>query len=162
MAQKIYLPEVDEFRSHLATLLGREISVAEGADPVASGGDVSTSYYVTREDGLAAIMIVERSLAIGMGGALAMIPAGAVEEMAKSGEDSDLLEAYGEVSNVLAGTLCRDAFAHVRLLSIDEAPEAIQAAADAIGDTTDGRLDCTVDLGDYGSGRLSLVTITQG
>ena len=159
---EIHVPDQLEMGQQLSQLVGRTARVkkAEGRNKFDTSCHVA--YYVTREDELAGLCVVDLPLSGYLGGALAMFPDTIVQERIDEGAlDEDLLDAYYEVANIMAALLCSDGTPHVRLIGIDEAGKDFEA--DVLGTIAKPcrRLDVELDVEDYGKGRMTLLTTWQ-
>ena len=159
---EIHVPETLELGLQVGQLLGRTVRVTEVEGRNKFDDSCHVAYYVTREDELAGFCVVDFPLSGYLGGALAMIPAGTIEEFIEGGAlDEDLLEAYYEVANIMAALLCADGAPHVRLIGIDDAGKDFERLVlTTIADPC-VRLDIQVEVEDYGTGLMTLLTTRQ-
>ena len=156
---KIHLPTVEEFATQLSTLIGRELE----AEEIEAGNHFDTTaqsaIYLTREDNLAAIARLDLPLSARLGAALAMMPEPAALEAIKNEIlDGDLLDAYREVVNIMAGLLCKDGAPHVRLDTINTCNPALREEFLSTLEEPETRLDISVDIDGYGKGLITIWT----
>jgi hypothetical protein len=145
-------------RTMLEDLLGRDVTVAQ-SEPLV-GSDLPTTTIAVYVDGrmqLAAVLGLDLPLAASAGAALGLLPPGAAEDSVESGSLTAMLaENVGEVCNVFTGLLNRDGAPHLKLHQVLEPgtprPSDVTAQLLALGN----RLDLSVDVARYGTGRLSL------
>ena len=98
-----------------------------------------------------------------LGGALAMIPAPTIQEVVETGAlDEDLLEGYQEVADGMAALLCADGAPAVRLIGIDGAGKDHEPAVLRTIQDPCVRMDVQLEVEEYGTGRLTLLTVRQG
>jgi hypothetical protein len=152
------LPAPKEVRDLLEDLLGRSVTVGI-ANPVRGDELASTlvSVYVDDLLTLAGVIGLDLPLAVYAGAAIGLMPpAGAQDCVDQGALTSILAENATEVCNILSGLLNRPGSPHIRLyqtfLPGDPLPNDAAGHMVAIG----RRLDLTVDVAGYGSGRLSL------
>jgi hypothetical protein len=156
---EIHVPENLELGRQIGTLIGRIAVVKESKGRNRFEKTCHSAYYVTREDALAGFCVVDLALSGYLGGALAMIPQGTVQEEIHYGElGEDLLDAYYEVANIMAALLCADGTPHVRLLGIDDAGMPFESPVLSTIKNPCRRIDVHVDVAEYGSGILTLLT----
>lgn len=156
---EIHVPGNQELGQQIGTLVGRAAVVSESEGRNRFEKSCHVAYYVTSEDALASFCVVDLSLAAYLGAALAMIPSDIAQEEIDSGElGEDLLDAYYEVANIMAALLCADGTPHVRLLGIDVAGMPYESAVLATIKDPGHRIDIQVDVDNYGSGVLTLLT----
>ena len=153
----IKVPTRAELREVLAGLLG-DVSVSDAKPPADAANDC-VSVYVDDQKKLAAVCVVGFDLAVAAGAAIALVPAGVAEEARDAGKlSSSLRDNLREVMNVLATLLCSEETPHVKFTTLHLARAEAGAEALALAAKPAGRLDVGVDLGDYGSGSLSILT----
>lgn len=159
MAAKIYVPKPKELAEHLEPLIGRTTTLKPSAAPNKFKESCHTARYLTRDGKLGAICQFDLELAVFLGAALAMIPAGGAEDAVKAGAlTGPQMDAFREVSNVLAGILCLNAAPHVRWADVTPSLAALPADAKAIAAKPFERADFRVDIDGYGGGNLSILT----
>ena len=160
---EIHVPETLEMGLQVGALVGRTVRVRESEGRNKFDPSCHVAYYVTREDELAGFCVVDLPLSGYLGGALAMIPTGTVQEEIDSGAlGEDLLDAYYEVANIMAALLCADDAPHVRLIGIDEAGKDFEAKVLATIKEPRVRMDIKLEVEEYGSGTMTLLTTPQG
>lgn len=156
---EIHVPKVEELAEQLGLLIGKKIKAEERAENWVFGPSVQSAIYVTREDRLAAILRVDLDLAAHFGAALAMMPAAASEAAAKEESlEDDLLDAYGEVVNIMAALFCADGAPHVRLATVNECDPSLRNDFLSTLVEPNVRINLAIEVEDYGSGRLTVQT----
>ena len=159
---EIHVPETLEMGLQVGALVGRTVRVRESEGRNKFDRSCHVAYYVTREDELAGFCVVDLPLSGYLGGALAMIPTSTVQEEIDSGAlGEDLLDAYYEVANIMAALLCADEAPHVRMIGIDEAGKDFEAKVLATIKEPHVRMDIQLEVEDYGSGTMTLLTTPQ-
>jgi hypothetical protein len=150
----VLMPTADATARMLEGLLGRKVSISHG-----SAGDIAwAGRYITRSDELAAVGSADMSMVALAGSALSMVPAGAAQNAANSGDPTELMvENFNEVLNVAASLIIDAGSEHVRLDGIIPAADLDEATA-ALAKNGETRKDFVVDIDGYGKGTLSFVT----
>lgn len=152
------LPPVKLIKDVLDGLLGREVEIAPG-DPMASvdmiGGVLAA--YVDDGNALRAVAGWDLSAAAFVGAAVGLVPRGGAEAAIEDRfVPENLQENLGEVSNVLASVFQIPGNPHLRLQKTycpaAAAPDQETQLLYALGQ----RIDITVDVPGYGSGRLAV------
>lgn len=134
----------------LTNLIGRTVTATE-CDSVTPHPS-ATRGLVTNENQLVAVIGSDLQFAHRSGAALAMIPAGRCED-AGDDPDSDLIEVYREVSNVISRLVDEAVPMRVRLdPAMDHDPDALAAIVAAGHAMT----LCDVSIDGYGSGRFGV------
>lgn len=153
------LPRLDDLERLLITLLGREVRINRMRQGVTIAEPDRIGTYVDRSGALRCVVAVDRALGAGLGGALALIPPGAVEEdLADSDElPEHLADNLHEVLNVLASAFneTRERALHVRLADVVGAAEGSEAVR-ALFEGGAGRVDCEVIVPGYPGGQLAI------
>ncbi len=154
------LPTPKDVRDMFAGLLGRSVTVRPGmrVQPL-PGKPVSLAVYVDPGHSVGAVCVMDLALSAYTAGALALLPAGGVQDVVEEGALSPMLvETLGEVFNVVSGVLNARGAAHAKLDRLYPAgahlPEELLVMAGGFE-----RLDLVVDVPGYGTGALSLVRI---
>ena len=149
----IILPDADALSKMLASLLGRKVLVAAGdaADGAWAGR------YITHADALAAVGVGDAQLVSMAGSALSMVPPGAAQAAADSGDPTEaMIENFHEILNVAASLIIDAGSEHVRLDGMTPA-NALDDETAAMASTGAKRRDFTVDIDGYGKGSLSFI-----
>lgn len=134
----------------LANLIGREVT-AVSCDSVETH-EATVRGLVTNENQLVAAIGSDLDFAHRSGAALAMIPVGRCDD-AGDQADSDLLDVYREVSNVISRLVDEAVPGRVRLdPGMDHPDDALQA----IVATAPPLIQCEVTIDGYGSGRFGV------
>lgn len=155
----VHMPEPRDLVATLGTLTGKNVRVAVTGSPNAFADQCLTARYVMRDDRLAALVRVDFELGACLAGALAMMPPAGVEEVLESGTlDESLVEAYGEVANIMASLICEDGAPHMRLADVATIGEPLTDADKSILENPCRRVDVEVEIEAYGRGRLSLLS----
>lgn len=156
---KIHLPTVDEFATQLSTLIGRDLEAEEIDVGNSFDTTAQSAIYLTREDHLAAIARLDLPLSARLGAALAMMPEPtALESIENKVLDGDLLDAYREVVNIMAGLLCKDGAPHVRLGTVNTCDPSLREEFLSTLEEPETRLDIAVDIEGYGNGLITIWT----
>ena len=141
-------------------LVNQQIMVRPG--PALPPGQVPgvTCTWIDDENKLVYGGLCEMSLAAALGAAIGLRPSSAVSSFIKDGGIPEELQPdCREVFNVMSRAFTDAGSIHVRLAEISFAPQpAIQAAVDLNANAT-GRMDFKMTVGEYGAGRLALVSM---
>lgn len=152
------LPVPKDVKDLFEDLLGRPISV-NPTDPI-RGADIPktlVAVYVDPTTKIGAVLGLDFALTAFVGAAIGLIPPGGAEACIEDNVISKMIgENAIEVCNVLASLLNREGTARLKLYNTflpgNPPPNDAVAHLLALG----RRLDLTVDVGGYGSGRLAI------
>ena len=159
----IHMPRIERLGEQLTSLLGKETTVTESAGANVFEGDAHTARYFTRDDKLAVLCQVDLAVAAFLGAALAMVPVGGAEEAVKEGElGANLVDAYSEVANIMAGLLCSDGYPHVRWISIARSLDALTDDDKAVVANPKKRIDVQIQIEGYGGGKMTILSADLG
>ena len=152
------LPVPKEVKDLFEDLLGRSITVSP-TDPLRAADIPQTlvALYVDPAKHLGAVIGMDFALTAFAGAAIGLIPPGGAEACIEDKEISKMIgENAIEVCNVLGSLLNREGTAHLKLyqtyLPGNSPPNDSVGFLLALG----RRLDLTIDVGGYGSGKLSI------
>jgi hypothetical protein len=149
------LPSSFAVRNMLSDLIGREVDVKPGE---LVKGLASVAVFVTDQNKMAGLAVVDLALSAYLGGALALLPAGGVADMVEESDLSPLVvENVFEVANVLAGVFNTPGASHVKLFQLYEPHDTLPADVREAAGRYGARLDLVVSVAGYGKGGLSLV-----
>lgn len=154
-----YLPAPKEIRDLLGDLLGREVTVAP-TSPFAPGpyAPATVAVYVTDQLEVAGVIACDLKLSAAAGAAIGLVPPGGAADAAASGTlPANLAENLQEVLNVAAALFNTPGAPHLRLYTMHPAGQTLPADVVARALTLGRRVDLTVEVAGYGSGRLSIV-----
>ena len=156
-----HLPVPYEVRVLLEDLFVRPVEVRPGPPWAPLNGEPGTlAIYVDDRYAIRALGLGDLRFSAYAGAAIGLVPR-AVAQMAVRDRrlDMDTQENLDEVLEIATGLYNVDGAAHMRLhhvchIGTEVAPQ-IRAMSAAVG----RRLDLTVDIGGYGTGRLSFVNV---
>ncbi len=153
------LPPPKAVRDLLADLLGRDVDVTVGDAWAPLPRDMAAiAEYVDDHLVLRAMALLDLPLAVYVGASVGLLPAGGAQDMVDERMPSAMVEEnLYEVLNVLTAVLNADDSVHVKIAAMH--PPGVEPPADVaqIVRRLTGRLDLTVTVDGYGSGRLALV-----
>lgn len=152
MSLTITLPTGAELEALLEQLSGKRCLVAPAcAGPFPS--DAFASVYIDRRGVPRIVSICDRELALGLGAALAMMPAVAAREALESGDlPSGMKDGLRETMNISGALLCVEGGPNVRLEALyPSLSEAGEGALAICRDPAD-RVDYQVELTGYEGG----------
>jgi hypothetical protein len=151
------LPTRHAVRQTIEDLIGRDVELADGVPPEAKSTNV-VAVYVTDHLAVTAIAVANLECAARIGGALGMIPRGAVDDAIKDRELPDnLSENCYEVLNVLAAVFNLPDAPHVRLYEMHGPGAVLPPDVAALGATVGSRMDVALKIAGYGDGLLSII-----
>lgn len=159
--QTSYLPSTKEIRDLLGELLDREITVAPSA-PLAPTPNNPCTVAVYVDDTLQVTSVIAFDLAMSAhaGAAIGLVPvAGAEAAITERALTDTLRENLYEVLNIAASLFNHDGATHVRLYDVHHAGAPVPHDVLARALTLGRREDLSVEVGGYGSGRLSVVLV---
>ena len=153
------LPVPKDVRDLVEELLGRTVNVSQ-ADPIKQSDLPNTMIAVYRDDSrrIGAVVGMDFKLTVYTAAAIGLVPPGGAEACIEDREISPMLaENADEVCNVLTSLLNQAGQPHLKLdqsfLPGQSPPTDATVHAVAIG----RRLDLSVEIAGYGSGKLSIV-----
>jgi hypothetical protein len=152
------LPSSKDVRDLFAELLGRPVTVSQ-ADPVlvANLPSMLVSLYADDTLKLAAVVGMDLPLTIYTGAAIGLLPPGGAKDcVADAIVTSTVAENVREVCNILGSLFNRAGGSHLKLHQVFLPGESPPSDASAVLLALGRRADLTVDVGGYGSGRLSI------
>lgn len=135
----------------LAKLLDREVKVLSSERNIQAHEETFRG-LVTDENELVGLIAADLPFAHATGAALAMVPAGKLEELDEITPDEELLEFYVEVANVLSRIVNEAAPERVRIdPGIDHGVDAMLGVMEQASG-----IAVSVDIEGYGTGTVSL------
>jgi hypothetical protein len=144
-------------RNLVGDLLGRDVDIRD-SEPIASKVTNVTGVYVTDRLATSAIAVLDFEGAARLGGALGMLPRGGVEDAIAERQLSSMLrDNTYEVLNVLASAFNVGNAPHVRLYQMYGPGGGVPTDVASMGASVLGRMDVTLQISGYGSGKLSIV-----
>ena len=149
-------PSAEEVRSVLATLLGKNVTVRSLPPGKPIAGAVFAAYGA--DDGPASIVCVgDIGFAANAGAALALMPAATAQECIGKGKlAGPLFENVCEILNVCGQLLNRVPGQRIVLRSASDKLPDLPAEARGVLAAPTQRLDLSVEITGYGSGRIAL------
>jgi hypothetical protein len=153
------LPVPKDVRDLVEDLLGRTVNVSP-ADPIRQADVPNTMVALYLDNGLrlSAVVGMDFKLTVYTAAAIGLIPPGGAEAAIEDRDISPMLgENVAEVCNIVGSLLNQEGEPHIKLhqtyLPGQSPPTDATAHLVAIG----RRLDLQVDIGGYGSGKLSMI-----
>ena len=157
VVQSSPLPSRHTLRTIVEGLIARDVDIADGV-PVANRTTNVVAVSVNDRHGLQAVVVVDIELAARLGGALGMVPRGAVEEaISERNLPQVLRDNCNEVLNVLASAFNVGGAPHVKLYEMYGPNAAIPGDVAAVAGTAGSRMDVKLKVAGYGEGRMSIV-----
>jgi len=153
------LPDLAQVKELLGMLFdGMTVKVAGKLDTSAKSGCYS-GVYVSDAGVPVGLCACDLPFAANGGAALSMLPPNAAKDAVKDKELTPVMLAnLHEVMNICTRLLLRDDSPHVKLREL--CPIAsLPAAAAAILNAPNGRIDFEIGLGKYGAGRLAVMCL---
>ena len=153
------LPQHTEVKEFIENLLGKPVSVDDGKPVVLSPKRPSVIAPYLLDDGkVGAIAVCDIEFAACAGGALTMMPVDIVQDSIRQSKIPDnILENFKEVLNVFSGIFNKPDYSHVALSGVLITPLALSRNIVEVIAQPAGRMDFTISIDGYGSGRLSVL-----
>src|SRR5690349_20281592 len=157
VVQQSPLPSRHAVRSVIEGLVGRDVDIADGV-PVPSKTTNVVAAYVGDKLALQAVCIVDIEAAARLGGALAMVPRGGVDDAIQERDLSpNLRDNCYEVLNVLASVFNVPNAPHVRLYEMYGPNQGVPGDVAAVAGIAGSRMDISLKIAGYGDGLMSIV-----
>lgn len=159
--QTSYLPSTKEIRDLLTELLDRDIQVSPST-PLAPTPNNPCTVAVYVDDTLQVTSVIAFDLALSAhaGAAIGLVPAAGAQAAIEERVLNDTLrENLYEVLNIAASLFNADGATHVRLYDAHHIGNPLPGDVLARALTLGRREDLSVEVGGYGSGRLSVVLV---
>jgi hypothetical protein len=152
------LPNRHALRTLIEGLVGRDVDLKD-CDPLTAKTTNVIAVYVTDKLTVSALAVIDLEGAARLGGALAMLPRGGVDDAIAERDLTGMIRdnAY-EVLNVLAAVFNVENAPHVRLYEMYGPNGSVPADVLALSQALGSRLDIELTVAGYGAGRLSVVT----
>lgn len=151
------LPSRHAVRTLLEDLVGRDVQIRDG-QPVPPKASNIVGVYVTDKLAVSALAVLNIEAGARLGGALALLPRGGVEDAIAARElPPALRQSCHEVVHRLSAVFNVPGAPHVRLYDMfgphGSVPPDVAALSAAVGN----RMDVRIEVSGFGSGQLSLV-----
>lgn len=159
--QTSYLPTIKEIRDLLTDLLDRDIQVSP-TPPLAPTPNNPCTVAVYVDDTLQVTSVIAFDLALSAyaGAAIGLVPvAGAEAAIEERILNDTLRENVYEVLNIAASLFNHDGATHVRLYDAHHIGNVLPGDVMVKALTLGRREDLAIEVGGYGSGRLSVVLV---
>jgi hypothetical protein len=151
------LPTRHAVRNTIQDLIGRDVDLADGVPPEAKATNV-VAVYVTDQLAVTAIAVCNLECAVRIGGALGLVPKGALDDAIKAREmPKNVEENCYEVLNVLAAVFNLPNAPHVRLYEMHGPGAVLPPDVAKLGATVGSRMDVALKIAGYGDGLLSII-----
>jgi hypothetical protein len=157
VVQQSPLPSRHAVRSVIEGLVGRDVDIADGV-PVPSKTTNVVAAYVNDKLALQAVCIVDIEGGARLGGALAMVPKGGVDDaISERDMPATLRDNCYEVLNVLASVFNVPNAPHVRLYEMYGPNQGVPGDVAAVAGLAGSRMDIALKIAGYGDGMMSIV-----
>ncbi len=156
-----HLPVTKEVRDLLTELLDRPVQLSPST-PLAPTpkSPCTVAVYVDDLLRVTALIAADLPLSAYAGAAIGLVPVGGAEAAIEEGTLTDTLrENLYEVLNIAASLFNADGATHVRLYDVHHVGNPLPADVMGRALTLGRREDVTVEVGGYGTGRLSVVMV---
>jgi hypothetical protein len=153
------VPTALDARELISGLLGREVTV-QMTDAFVGDPGAGATYAVYQDDQARtrAVAVMDLAMSAYAGAAIGLMPVGAAEIAIEEAELPPVMrENLGEVLNVLAALLNAQDCPHVKLTSVVHVGGTPDPEVAAHATTVGRRLDLTVTVPQFGTGKLSIV-----
>jgi hypothetical protein len=154
------VPQQEEVKKVLSSLFGKPVVVSRSAVLVRPPDEPFTAALFTHQTGkVGAVAIADLPLTAYAGAGLTMFPSAAAENQIECGAvDEMVFENFREIMNVCAGLFNAPTAVHVKLTQLLRLPrEKLAPEVEAFVKKPGARLDLTIQIPNYGSGRLSFL-----
>ena len=154
-----YLPDCDSLGEALGKLLDMKVTVKAG-EPVELNPEIPSAIvtYKKENGSLKVIWLSDHSLVLYTGGGLSMVPLNTVESSLSSGEIPDnLKDNFQEALNVSTDLFKKSGMPDLTLGDSIFTPATVPAEIGDILAEPRYRVDYTVTIPEYGSGKVSLI-----
>ncbi|NLT55569.1 MAG: hypothetical protein GXX79_13615 [Actinomycetales bacterium] len=157
LTERSQLPSRHAVRTTIEDLVNRPVKM-EDSDILPVRDTSVLAVYVNDRIVTSAVIVLDLAAAARIGGALGMVPPGAVDDAIAEFELTEMLtDCCREVLNVLASVFNVRAAPHVRLYAMYGPGDVIPGDLTALAVVPGERLDVTLSVHGYGEGRLSVV-----
>lgn len=156
-----HLPVPFQVRTLLEELFGRAVDVRPSAPWAPLNGEPGTfALYIDDHFAVRAVGVCDVRFSAYAGAAIALTPP-AIAETAVTERtlDQTMQENLYEVLNICAALYNVDGAAHMKLHQVHHVGESVTPQVQALSAVLGRRLDLTVDIAGYGTGRLSFVGV---
>lgn len=156
------MPTQDDMRRLMSDLFGRPVVVSRAPSLVRQATDKFTAALFTKPDAVVGVVgLADLEFTAYAGAALTMFPTPSADRQIEVGQvDEMVFENFREIMNVCASQLNGASVVHVTLTQLlrlpkDKLPPEIEAAIKK----PVARLDFTIQIPNYGKGRLSFLSV---
>jgi hypothetical protein len=155
-----HLPVTKEIRDLFVDLLDRPVTLAPSAPLAPTHKNPSTvGVYVDDRLQVTALIVFDLSLSAYIGAAIGLVPPAGAETAIATGLNDNLRDNVHEVYNIAASLFNVGEADHLRLYDVHHAGDPLPPDILVKSLTLGRREDLSVDVGGYGSGRISVVLI---
>jgi hypothetical protein len=157
VVQQSPLPSRHAVRSVIEGLIGRDVDLSDGL-PVPPKTTNVVAAYVSDKLALQAVCVVDIEAAARLGGALALVPRGGVDDaIGERDLPQTLRDNCYEVLNVMASVFNVPGAPHVRLYEMYGPNQGVPGDVAAIAGLAGTRMDISLKVSGYGDGLMSIV-----
>ena len=151
MSTRFEVPNSSAVTDLLGIIFGEDISVSDSESKELDSKHIAT--FIDREDNLVAVCACDKPFVGFSGGALSMMPAGAIEDMiAEDDLSGTLLDNFYEVMNISSKLMLSDTSDHLRLDKTMLASEADPSVSELASSST--HVGFELDIPNYGKGSM--------
>ncbi len=156
-----HLPVAYEVRNLLDELFGRPVEVKPSAPWAPLNGELGTfALYVDDRLVVRALGVCDLRFSAYAGAAIGLMPPATAQDAVKDGTiDATTQENLYEVLNICAALYNVEGASHMKLHQVHHVGESVAPQVQALSAVLGRRLDLSVDISGYGTGRLSFVGI---
>ena len=155
-----HLPVAKEIRDLFVDLLDRAVTLSPSA-PLAptQKNPCTVGVYVDDRLQVTALIVFDLPLSAYIGAAIGLVPPGGAETAIATGLNDNLRDNVHEVYNIAASLFNIGEADHLRLYDVHHAGDPLPPDILVKSLTLGRREDLSVDVGGYGSGKISVVLI---
>lgn len=154
------MPPQDEVKKLLSSLFGRPVVVSRCPALIRQATDKFTAALFTQDTGAVGVVaLADLAFTAYAGAALTMFPTPMAERQIETGQvDEMVFENFREIMNVCASQFNGANAAHVKLTTMLRLPkDKLAPEVEAMLRKPGARLDFTVQIPNYGTGKLSFL-----
>ncbi len=156
-----HLPVPYQVRTLLEELFGRSVEVKPGPPWAPLGGEKGTfALYVDDRLAVRAVGVCDLRFSAYAGAAIGLVPPAAAEAaLAEGAVDENTQENLYEVLNICAALYNVEGAPHMKLHDVLHIGADVSPQVQALSAVLGRRLDLSVDIAGYGTGRISFVGV---
>ncbi len=158
MAKQTLMTAMDAKR--MLAIMYTDLKVEESGKPIESEEHSIFGTYIDDNDVPVSLMVVDRSFAAFMGGAMTLVPQHSAQEALESGDfPPAIIGNLREVMNIFSRFYMEGSSPHLRFAELRMTVGELTPAEQSVLSGAADRLDMKMDVPGYGGGYCSLITL---